>query len=912
MPGIGNNLYPPIISTYMPAFVRNTACRIYFALSTYNNAEEIKNVQIVISNQNTNLSALKAQTYPAGIKIATLHKDEDRNSDDKYYVTIEPSDLQSGIFELNQYYKVQIRFTGTGATNLSNSNQIAKWLSDNQKFFSEWSTVCLIKGIEKPSLYLKGFGVTDGENIFTSEVLEFVGKMYYERDAEVEKEYLKLYRIKIYQVSSNKLVYDSGDVYTNVYNPNEINYTLKAALEDGITYQVVFSYTTVNDYTNSVSYTFSIMQNAGVDALNAKITATMENDLGRAKIDIISTDSEIFFGNLTIRRTSSKSNFTIWEDIHNTSIMGNKALNYTWYDYTIESGVWYKYCAQTRSITGDRGPVITIRRPIMTVFDDIFLTREDMQIRVRYNPQISSFKKTILESKTDTLGSKFPVIRRNGSVGYRQFSISGLITAFCDEEGVFINRESTYGDTITYYDNYNETNNIDEYQDFIYERRFREQVMDFLHANTIKLFRSTTEGNILVRLMDVSFTPNETLGRMLYTFNATAYEIDECSLVNFEKYGIQAVGDYNRHLKYTYSTLGQLQGTYNGEAQDVFKMLQKKYSDRSTEKFVNTVKFIKWLRLDFEMPPYLIKTAADGSIVPLPANERPTEDTALGYIVSINGKSIIVSSRGHYELTDDDTTITSVKFPVATTVTIDYIVEIDQIENISQFYKKIYINTKVGQIGDTFKVNENVFLKIYQKYLVDKTTYHQQLLSLNKVVIEAVPGTIVYVRDSFDDDYFKHEVGSTGVLEFFDPEAVVNGLYFGGIQLYEANEEYLDEPVVEIKDKILRESKEDALDMNNDNLKLNAKYFKIKGRTGVVETHDSIEVHDNEFRIMPEHPDSLADITHPVKNGIYTVDGKRYIFYHADWYEFSDDNVVQCPVDVLIDYVYEVMKGERY
>ena len=50
------------------------------------------------------------------------------------------------------------------------------------------------------------------------------------------------------------------------------------------------------------------------------------------------------------------------------------------------------------------------------------------------------------------------------------------------------------------------------------------------------------------------------------------------------------------------------------------------------------------------------------------------------------------------------------------------------------------------------------------------------------------------------------------------------------------------------------------------------------------------------------------DITYD--NGIYMVGNKKYIFYHADWYEFSDDNVVQCPTDALIDYIYELMKGE--
>lgn len=910
MPGIGNNLYPPIVDTYMPAFIRTQACRIYFSLSIYNSAEEIKNVQIVISNQNTNLSALTPGLYPAEIKLATLQKDESREGDDKYFVTINPEDLQSGVFELNQYYKVQLRFTGTGATNLNSSSQIAKWLIDNQKFFSEWSTVCLIKGIQKPELYLKGFeNIDERETIFTSEVVEFVGSMYYEEDAEVEKEYLKLYRIKIYRISSNSLVYDSGDVYTNTYNPNEINYTLKAALEDGVTYRVDFSYTTVNEYTDNVSYTFSIIQNT-IDSLDATITATMEEDFGRVRVDIVATITEIFFGNLTIRRTSSESNFTIWEDVHETTIAEGKVLNYTWYDHTIESGVWYKYCAQRRNLKGDRGAVINIRYPVMAVFDDMFLTRGDMQIRLKYNPQISSFKKTMLESKTDTLGSKYPVIRRNGNVGYRQFPISGLITAFCDEEGIFINRENTFGSAITYYDGYNDTHDIDEYQDFIYEREFRERVMDFLHANTVKLFRSTTEGNILVRLMDISFTPNQTLGRMLYTFNATAYEIDDCSLENFEKYGIQSIGTYSRFLKYTFATLGQLQGTYEGSKQDVLKMLQEKYADKITEKYINTVKFIKWLRLEFDMPPYLIKTTANGTIMPLPAGEKPNEDTALGYIVYINNKPIIVSSRGFYELIDEDVEITSVVFPVASTVTIDYMIEVDQTENTSLLYNKMYFYTKVGQMGGTFDVDENVFLRIYQKYLLNYAAYHQQLLSLNKVTIEAVPGTIVYVRDSFDEDFFKHEIGSTGVLEFFDPNAVVNGLHFGGIQLYEVNEEYLEEQVVKVETNTLKEAKEDALDIENDCIKLNASYFKIRGNTIVVGTHSNMEVKDNEFRIIPNQADSLVDITQPIKNGIYIIGNKRYVFYHADWYEFSDDNVVQCPTNALIDYIYELMKGE--
>ena len=42
-----------------------------------------------------------------------------------------------------------------------------------------------------------------------------------------------------------------------------------------------------------------------------------------------------------------------------------------------------------------------------------------------------------MESKVDTIGSKHPFIFRNGNVGYKEFSISGLISLQMDEENLF-------------------------------------------------------------------------------------------------------------------------------------------------------------------------------------------------------------------------------------------------------------------------------------------------------------------------------------------------------------------------------------------------------------------------------------------------------------------------------------------
>jgi hypothetical protein len=63
-------------------------------------------------------------------------------------------------------------------------------------------------------------------------------------------------------------------------------------------------------------------------------------------------------------------------------------------------------------------------------------------------------------------------------------------------------------------------------------------VLEWLNNGKPKLFRSPTEGNYLIRLMNVSLAPTKEVGRMLHSFTATAYEIDDHDLKTLKKYGI--------------------------------------------------------------------------------------------------------------------------------------------------------------------------------------------------------------------------------------------------------------------------------------------------------------------------------------------------------------------------------------
>ena len=80
---------------------------------------------------------------------------------------------------------------------------------------------------------------------------------------------------------------------------------------------------------------------------------------------------------------------------------------------------------------------------------------------------------------------------------------------------------------------------------FTKERKFKLEVLNWLNNGQPKLFRSPAEGNYIVRLMNVSLSPDEKLGRMLHTFNATAYEIAECNYSNLMSYNFVGAASQN-------------------------------------------------------------------------------------------------------------------------------------------------------------------------------------------------------------------------------------------------------------------------------------------------------------------------------------------------------------------------------
>lgn len=236
----------------------------------------------------------------------------------------------------------------------------------------------------------------------------------------------------------------------------------------------------------------------------------------------------------------------------------DQVFNWNFKDFTIEQGIDYTYyikevinenCLkeydqnlETTIIYSNLSNKIE-SNPIYSDFEDMFLYDGKKQIKIRFNPKVSSFKINHLEQKTDVIGNRYPIFFRNSIVEYKEFPISGLISYHLDDNELFI-QDSLQELGIQIKDSFERQNN--PAGDFNYstkslnlisnnikaERLFKMKLLDWLGNGEIKLFKSPSEGNYLVRLMNISLSPEDKLNRMLHTFSCTAYEAKE---FNFEK-----------------------------------------------------------------------------------------------------------------------------------------------------------------------------------------------------------------------------------------------------------------------------------------------------------------------------------------------------------------------------------------
>lgn len=551
-------LYPPQIEGTLPAFVKGKTLTIPFVMNKTVSWNEVDRFIIKIKSVHNNET------------VAILRTNKYNQDKQEAYFTFDEED-----FIIGNFYKVQLAYINSEGEN------------------GYYSTVGVIKYTTTPEVIIEGLQ----DSQLHSDIRAYVGKYSQEKKDITEKVYS--YNFTIYD-ENNKVLETSGELLHNHENDDEIyethdSYHIIKSLEENKIYTIVYTITTTNGVIKS-SPRYRIVQQSTIQPeINAKLVATMNNENGYVHLQLLGDKDQfgiekVGTGTFLICRASSEDNYGTWSEVNRFALFGEAPSSHVWKDFTVQHGFNYIYSLQQYNKEWQIYSNRMLSNTIVADFEHSFLYDGKRQLKIKYNPKITSFKETLLEQKTNTLGGKYPFFFRNGNVAYKEFPISGLVSYHSDEEELFLtneelgledlselHREHTlkYGVKSTDYDYFNNmpdanmsyklqaeykkremensqenliankkdrTTNLTDYN-IVAERIFKMKVLEFLNDGKPKLFRSPGEGNYIIRLMNSSLTPDDKLSRMIHTFSTTATEIDDFSYQKLNEYNLISVNE---------------------------------------------------------------------------------------------------------------------------------------------------------------------------------------------------------------------------------------------------------------------------------------------------------------------------------------------------------------------------------
>ena len=573
-------LYPPITEEALPAFCLTynskgekvgATIKVNFNLNRAVANSEISgialrlrtistNVYVVSENLAGNLGissglASKSEGYAIsydleeGVCIFTISSEYN------------PEDVEK--LKVGQYYKAQIAFV--------NQNQAIGY----------WSTVATIKCVAKPTIKIANFQFDD-INSFSNEI---VGEYYQDITMGDYTEKVYSYRFQLFNKDGETILEDTGDKLHNSNRDIESNasvdtYYCYRDLDENEIYYVQYHVKTINGLKLSTPR-YQLMNIGSIPPeqdLKLNVFNGLETDYftklnwrpweeGVMEISLdfdYDAPGKKLTGNFVLLRSSSKDNFVTWQEVRRFRLNNTEPSSEIIYDYTIEQGINYKYAIQQYNFQRFYSNKLyqtknsfnkynkDFAQPIKADFEDMFLYDGKKQLKIRFNPKVSSFKNDIQEQKIDTIGGKYPFIFRNGIVCYKEFPISGLIS-FQDDNALFFIDENDKQQMDLERFNYNSRSEFKRgptysktdltSENITTERYFKLKVLEWLTDGKPKLFRSPTEGNYIVRLLNVSLTPQDQLGRMIHTFSCTAYEIAEFNYESLIELGLLTINE---------------------------------------------------------------------------------------------------------------------------------------------------------------------------------------------------------------------------------------------------------------------------------------------------------------------------------------------------------------------------------
>ena len=645
-------LFAPILRTTQPAFAASqNSLTVYYTLPQAASLTDITNIEVKVNTQDTNANVVNNTTGILSVS-ATAGS-----------FSINKGLLKTGHWVAGKLYKIQARLVNTSG----------------QK--SEWSNVMITKAITSPQVkILNGETTTSDPNEISSIHSEIVTMPTFYGEATFvagESEYLDTYRFDLWY--KGKVIETSGNIQYNGSTNAAPQYRFRKQFPYYDEYSVTFSIVSNNNYeATSKPYVFEVISTTSGQITNLAVTvdSTSIPCIENAMIQVRLTSTEELNGNYVIVRSDEDTNYQIWDDVAYLTYVGKQlADELVFTDYYIECGKRYKYAVQRKQINDARSELLLPQDPSphWVNFEYSYLCGQGTQIKLNFNGEVSSFKHTQLVGKLDTLGSTYPTIAYNGHAYYAEFPLSALVSAYMDEENLFMEK------------NFEVFSTNPTAESVQIERKFRHKVETFLNDKQYKLFKTPTEAdkNIIVALTGATLSPQRSLNRMIYSFSTNAYEVAENTLSNLKDLGILKTGEWQDISSLeAQAERGQIVGTFNPSI-ELFDIIRQQ-QETEIEGYKFRITALRTLKL---------------------ANNADTPDVVT---FLINGNEINIASGKEYTLAGLQTSgITSIKLKSTATILLDYSVEkvLEEIREAIVYTQ--YIDRDWGQINHAAGGGEN-------------------------------------------------------------------------------------------------------------------------------------------------------------------------------------------------------------
>ena len=416
-------LYPPYIEGSLPAgYIDGDDWKIKFPYQM-NRAVgplQVRGVKILIKTTHKN-----EVVYPKGNDAGVLPIQQTKENG--YYVELDVR--KNDQINIGQYYKVQLAYV----------NQ-----SGNIGYYS---TVGIIKCIDKPEMTIAGMdkhgsnfynGAFQGVYALNPKTADLSERVY-SYNFTIYDEFGKVYATsgdRIHDNNADQLISQCVDFWT----PEKLG-------EDSKFYFLQYKVVTLNGGEfETPRYRLQMQANIEMDP-QIIIYPIPDFENGCVEVVLIgepnvyTVEETKCTGTYTIcRKEISKYRDNSWIEVHRFRINDDYPSAYVFRDFTVEQGVVYKYSIQQMNNYGVYSKRI-VSAPAYADFEDMFLFDGKRALKVRFNPKVSSFKTTLQESKTDTIGHKYPYFFRNGAVEYKEFPVAGLLSYYVDDNELFIKDE---------------------------------------------------------------------------------------------------------------------------------------------------------------------------------------------------------------------------------------------------------------------------------------------------------------------------------------------------------------------------------------------------------------------------------------------------------------------------------------